>query len=211
MKSDRMRRAKLGISKRWMLYRSDYRKALRRFPDNSVDAVITDPPYDDTLNVRELRRVCKGNIVVFCKPENQFFVPDEYLFWVKTPSTKNYLRKCGRFVEMILVKRRGRTFNALHWSQMTGVYDDRLVMPPTHPHEKPISLVERLLRIYTNHGDRVLDPFMGSGVVGVACVALGRHFIGVECDPDYFKIARHRIENVMVKTKGACDAAHCKV
>lgn len=44
-------------------------------PDKSMDAIITDPMYDGSLDVTELRRVCRGNIVVFCKPENQFFKP----------------------------------------------------------------------------------------------------------------------------------------
>jgi len=159
----------------------------------SVNAAVTDPPYDKALDVGELRRVTKGNIVVFCKPENQFFVPDEYLFWVKTPSTKNYRSKCGRFVEMVLVERCGLAFNPLHWSQMTGVYDDRLVMPPAHPCEKPVSLMERLLRIYTKLVDCVLDPFMGSGTTGIAAMKTGRRFIGMEIGEGYFNIACQRI------------------
>ena len=158
-----------------------------------VDAIITDPPYDlpSTL-IAPILGACKGNIIMFCKPENQFFIPDEYLFWIKTPSTKNYSRACGHFVEMILV-RRGGTFNRLHWSQMTGVYDDRLIMPPIHPHEKPVSLMERLIRIYTNPGDTVLDPFMGSGTTGLACKNTGRNFVGIENNPDHFVAAENKI------------------
>jgi len=157
---------------------------------DSVDAVITDPPYDkDVLPVLETA----GNVLVFCKPENQWpGAWDERLFWIKTPSTKNYARNCGRFVEMILVEK-ASTFNRLHWSQMVGVYDDRLVWPPVHPHEKPIALLERLCRIYTNRGDTVLDPFMGSGTTGVACVKTGREFIGIEIDEGYFNSAVKRI------------------
>jgi site-specific DNA-methyltransferase (adenine-specific) len=129
--------------------------------------------------------------------ENQFFHADEYLFWMKTPSTKNYTKACGRFVEMILVKRYGKTFNRLHWSQMTGVYDDRLIYPPVHPFQKPVSLMERLVRIYTNPGDVVLDPFMGSGTTGVACANTGRGFVGVEIDKEVFDIAQKNIEEVL--------------
>ncbi len=164
----------------------------------NVDAVITDPPYDFDKGWLMYCANCKGNLVAFCKPENQWFVPDEYLFWVKTPSTKNYSRNCGRFVEMILVKRKGDTFNQLHWSQMTGVYDDRLIYKPVHPYEKPLSLMERLVRIYTNPGDTVLDLFMGSGTTGVACVKNGRNFIGIETDPEHFKIAKRKINEANV-------------
>ena len=163
-------------------------------PDNSIDAIITDPPYDMQLDVSQLRRVCAGNILLFCKPENQYCRADEYLFWIKTPSTKNYSRHPGRFVEMILVLR-GPTFNVLHWSQMTGVYDDRLINPPTHPYEKPLALIERLVRIYTKPGDVVLDPFMGSGTTGIAARNLGREFIGIERDVEYYNLARENINH----------------
>ena len=159
------------------------------------DAIITDPPYDTQIDVRYFTSISNGNVIMFCCPENQYFKPDEYLFWTKTPSTKNYSRNCGRFVEMILVKKIGPVFNQLHWSQMIGVYDDRLIYPPVHPFEKPVSLIERLLRIYTNPGGLVLDPFMGSGTTGVACVQTGRNFIGIEIDPKYFAIAEKRIRD----------------
>ena len=58
----------------------------------------------------------------------------------------------------------------------------------------PIELVNRCLSMATEHGDTVLDPFMGSGTTGVACVNTGRNFIGIELDPDYFAIAEKRIE-----------------
>jgi DNA modification methylase len=51
-----------------------------------------------------------------------------------------------------------------------------------------------LIEHYTNEGDTVLDPYMGSGTTGIACVELGRNFIGIELDPNYFAIAQKRIE-----------------
>ncbi len=172
------------------LYNSDCRNTVVL-----CDAIITDPPYDASPNdVMKHSLNCSGNVVVFCKPENQFFIPDEYLFWVKTPSTKNYSKNCGRFVEMILVCRKGDTFNQLHWSQMTGVFDDRLIYPPIHPHEKPLSLMERLVRIYTKPGDTVYDPYMGRGTAGLACIRNGRNFIGYELNPEYYKMAEERLK-----------------
>jgi len=64
-----------------------------------------------------------------------------------------------------------------------------------HPNEKPIALMYRLVEIATPKEGLVLDPFMGSGTTGVACVQTGRNFIGVEVDPGYFEIAKQRIEN----------------
>jgi site-specific DNA-methyltransferase (adenine-specific) len=62
-----------------------------------------------------------------------------------------------------------------------------------HPTVKPVELMEYLLNLTTNEGDIVLDPFMGSGTTGVACVNLGRRFIGIEKEPEYFAISEKRI------------------
>ena len=63
-----------------------------------------------------------------------------------------------------------------------------------HPTQKPVALCEYLISTYTNKGDLVLDFCMGSGTTGVAAKNLGRDFIGIELDADYFEIARDRIE-----------------
>lgn len=62
-----------------------------------------------------------------------------------------------------------------------------------HPTQKPVALIEYLIKTYTNTGDTVLDFTMGSGTTGVACRNLGRKFIGIELDDEYFKIAKDRI------------------
>jgi site-specific DNA-methyltransferase (adenine-specific) len=62
-----------------------------------------------------------------------------------------------------------------------------------HPTQKPVELMEYLIRTYTNPGDTVLDSCMGSGTTGVACMNLGRRFIGIEKDSAYFQIASERI------------------
>lgn len=63
-----------------------------------------------------------------------------------------------------------------------------------HPTQKPVALLEYLIRTYTNEGEIVLDNCMGSGSTGVACVNTGRSFIGMELDPGYFETAKRRIE-----------------
>ena len=62
-----------------------------------------------------------------------------------------------------------------------------------HPTQKPVALMEYLIRTYTNEGDTVLDFTMGSGTTGVACANTGRRFIGIELDADYFDIASGRV------------------
>lgn len=63
-----------------------------------------------------------------------------------------------------------------------------------HPTTKPLWIMQRLVTTVTKPGDTVLDPFMGSGTTGVACVQTGRNFIGIEIDRGYFEIAQRRIE-----------------
>jgi site-specific DNA-methyltransferase (adenine-specific) len=63
-----------------------------------------------------------------------------------------------------------------------------------HPTQKPVALMEYLIRTYTNEGDMVMDNCMGSGTTGVACLNTGRKFIGIEKDEGYFSKAKDRIE-----------------
>lgn len=63
-----------------------------------------------------------------------------------------------------------------------------------HPTQKPVALLEYLIKTYTNEGEMVLDNCMGSGSTGVACVNTNRKFIGIELDENYFNIAKDRIE-----------------
>ena len=64
----------------------------------------------------------------------------------------------------------------------------------THPTQKPVALMEYLIRTYTNEGETVLDFTMGSGTTGVACANTGRRFIGIELDAGYYAIAERRIQ-----------------
>lgn len=68
-----------------------------------------------------------------------------------------------------------------------------------HPTQKPVALLEYLIRTYTNEGETVLDFTMGSGSTGVACINTNRNFIGIELDAGYFKIAEKRIADAQNK------------
>lgn len=65
-----------------------------------------------------------------------------------------------------------------------------------HPTQKPIKLMERIVSLFTNENDTVLDFCMGSGSTGVACLNLNRNFIGIEKDEEYFNIAKKRLDNI---------------
>ena len=77
--------------------------------------------------------------------------------------------------------------NVLRFANVTG-------SQAIHPTQKPVALLEYLIKTYTNEGDLVLDNVAGSGSTGVACQNLNRNFIGIELDAGYFEIAKKRIE-----------------
>lgn len=173
-------------------WKGDAFEILPNLPDNEFDVIITDPPYDFKLDEKEfihkeLLRVSKGTIIVFSPPENQWILPaDQYLFWLKPPSTKNTSRRYSRFVEIMFVYREGTWNTKRHWSQYTNVFKDLVDDASIHPFRKPPSLIERLVLNHTNEGDKVLDPFGGSFVVAEVCDRFGRHCLSIEKDESRF-------------------------
>jgi DNA modification methylase len=122
----------------------------------------------------------------------------------------------GRYIpQMTKGKYRKKMTGGIKESEITGgnavvdEYSNDLYYPKTileygtgnmrkgrlHPTQKPIALLEYLIKTYTNEGEKVLDFTMGSGSTGVACVNTNRNFIGIELDDKYFEIAKERIEN----------------
>lgn len=86
-------------------------------------------------------------------------------------------------------------------SVLSGFYDKErqnssILYKPRHPTQKPLDLVKNLILTYSNEGDVVFDPFMGSGTTGLGCKNLNRSFIGCEIFEDYFNIAQSRINGV---------------
>lgn len=77
---------------------------------------------------------------------------------------------------------------------------DKIRKGSLHPTQKPIALLEYLIKTYTNEGETVLDNCMGSGSTGVACINTNRNFIGYELDEHYFQIAKERLEQHECKT-----------
>ena len=79
---------------------------------------------------------------------------------------------------------------------VTLIEFDKVRRGSIHPTQKPVALIEYLIKTYTNEGDLVLDFTMGSGTTGVGCIHLNRDFIGIELDKGYFNMAKERIENI---------------
>ena len=86
-------------------------------------------------------------------------------------------------------------------SRPTGFQSTEPAVKNGHPCPKPIKQMEWLVNRTSMVGETVLDPFMGSGTTGVACINLGRKFIGIEIEPKYFEIACKRIEHATEQAK----------
>ena len=81
-------------------------------------------------------------------------------------------------------------------TQLIEINRDSMYDEKYHPTQKPVELMEMLVRTYTNEGDTVLDFVMGSGTTAVACKNTNRNFIGIENNEEYFNIAKRRVETV---------------
>jgi site-specific DNA-methyltransferase (adenine-specific) len=179
----------------------DCLEIMRGMPDKCVDLVVTDPPYDFTKSqiwdlLGEFQRVSRYGSIVFFPPENQWGIPEQYLFWVKPISTKNTSRRYSRFVEMIGLYNlplKTKWDASRHWSQYTNVFTDLVEGESEHPYEKPRSLMRRLILNHSERNDLILDPFLGSGTTAVAAKQLGRNYIGIELSEKYCKIAEERL------------------
>jgi site-specific DNA-methyltransferase (adenine-specific) len=123
-------------------------------------------------------------------------VEDILVFYKKLPTynrntqaTNKISRSCnsqnygGRESVVYTQTETGYPKNLLEFNSETGL----------HPTQKPVALLEYLIKTYTNEGETVLDNCMGSGTTAVACINTNRNFIGIELDPEYFKIAEKRI------------------
>ena len=132
----------------------------------------------------------------------------EYMFVFSKgkPKTFNPLKdRNNKHVGKLISKTKRQTDGTTKkgWSYISGQYGQRFNIWDISPHRQsgqgahpapfPENLAHDHIISWSNEGDTVLDPFMGSGTTGVACVNTGRNFIGIEIDPDYFAIAENRI------------------
>lgn len=137
---------------------------------------------------------------------------DIAVFYRKKPTYNPQMRK-GKMREKG-GRRGGQTSNYGRFERISNIndayYPTSILDFPSprhkngHPTQKPVPLLEYLVKTYTNEGDTVLDNCMGSGSTGVACVKTGRRFIGIELDKGYFDVATKRIEEEQRK-KTDCD------
>ena len=179
-----------------------------------VSAALDFEPITETLRQaipRWCADNCKGWMLAFCQIEGVYLWREAILdadltykrglFWVKPDGSPQFSGQGpapgGEFAVLAWCPGGPAVWNA-HGKR--GVYKHNVNGPKRereHPTPKPISLMRELLKDFTNEGDLILDPFMGSGTTGVAAALMGRRFIGIERDPKYFDLAHRRIREAL--------------
>jgi DNA modification methylase len=191
------------------LIQGDCLEVMKGMPDKSVDAVITDPPYGiaDKWNSPQVGK--NGRSVLWngdndwdkeTNPNAIFMAvnkANKSIVWggnyYPLPPSRGYLI----WDKMQKFSNADSEMAWCSWEQTPRTFrysrGQLATEGKVHPTQKPLPLIKWCLEFCSNPGDTILDPFMGSGTTGVACVQTGRNFIGIEIDPDYFAIAEERI------------------
>lgn len=155
----------------------------------------------------EYQRLCSGSIYVFCGTEQVSELRSGFVdrgfstrlcVWEKTnPSPMNGQHIWLSSIECCVFARLPKAPFNEHCK--SAVWKNPNGHSKIHPTEKPLALMERLVKASSDPGMTVLDNCMGSGTTGVACVNTKRNFIGIEKDENYFQIAKKRIEEAQEK------------
>lgn len=196
-----MHEAKASAARR---IRTDGRDEIKALNFDCIDAIREQVAH-------EAARLSEGWALFFCSPEGVGrwadainASPAKYkraCFWVKpdcTPQLNGQGPAMGG--ESFVAAWCGKGHARWNAGGKRGVYTHQCNPPSRHgghPTEKPVALMSELVTDFTNPGDTVLDPFMGSGATGIACVRRGRRFIGIEQNPEYFEMACERIREAV--------------
>ena len=152
------------------------------------------------LNAKKMPLKSHENIMVFYKKPptyNPQMVGNE-VRTVKRSGNKSKTTNYGDFIEI-----KESTYIGRYPKDIIKFNKDK----GYHPTQKPVALLEYLIKTYTNEGEIILDNCMGSGSTGVGCINTNRRFLGIELDESYFNIAKERIEEA-VKKKNNSSGTH---
>lgn len=201
------------------IYNQDCLEGLKALPDKSIDLILTDPPYGKKVDkgtngfgaaknrryaggwdkeappqqvFNEMFRVAK-NLIIFGGNYFGNMLPTSncWIFWDK----KGDIAFQNPFADGELIyttfKKPVQKIVFRQQGFITDSKDKRY-----HPTQKPTELVQMLIEQFTEPGQIVCDPFLGSGTTAVAAVKTGRHYIGYEINPDYFQICCDWLDDV---------------
>lgn len=211
---------------------------LKDIESNSIDCLITDPPYGTndeygklikrgnkhtsfnviewdtilpTAFLEDVYRVLKedswGFIFVDKKEvttvwnvlEKYGFKPRNTFYWVKSNKAPTPRKNFKSSVEVAIAFTKGRT--NMKWKG--GANQNNYIILPfvmgkervNHPTQKPVKLISHFIELVTNPGDIILDPYIGSGTTAVAAKLLGRGYVGIELESEYYDIAKRRVDD----------------
>lgn len=180
---------------------------------SGVDAVVTDPPYgvgkadwDESFPTSWYSlamQVCRGTC--FIMPGNSALpqclemvngdYQDVFVIWLSNGMTLGPV-SFGNWIPVVVAQRERKHLGNQNHLRCVVDASERI----EHPSPKPLSAMVKLIAVHTESGVSILDPFMGSGTTGVACIRTGRRFIGIEKEPKYFDIAVKRITDELNRT-----------
>jgi site-specific DNA-methyltransferase (adenine-specific) len=203
------------------LYHGDCLEVMRGIPDKAAYLVLTDPPYgiritrnakpigvathrsrqataqtwDDDIPGKpyfeEMFRISKHQIVFGANYFWEHFYSSQcYIVWDKRGDLPDVPFAPTEFAWTSFTKRPSKRYLVRNHGFIRDSKDERT----GHPTQKPSELFTQIILDFTKPGDLVIDPYMGAGTTGIACVNTGRDFIGIEKDAGYFAIANDRIE-----------------
>lgn len=223
-----------------VIYNGDCIDGMRFIADESIDLIVTDPPYlmsyktgrrkDKTHKfcteiqgdnnpdlirdyIKECYRIMKNDTAcyIFCNVnkvdvfkkelEGVGFNVKNMIIWVKNNHTAGDLvAQYGKKYEIIFYVNKGRC--PIRNGRITDVWEFPKVSgkDQVHQNQKPVEIIKQCIEKSSDPGALVFDGFMGSGTTAIACLETGRHYVGYELDPEYYKIARDRILDYVLET-----------
>lgn len=199
------------------IHNLDCFSATVQLDDESVDAVITDPPYPNRMHLfpetlvdglAMLYLACKKAkkyVVFFWNP---FDVPPAPPGWhevAKHVWHKPDAKSITHYEVIVCWSKEAKQKVSRVWSIPILDYRSLHDWKP-HPTQKPVKLLRYLLEQYTQEGETVFDPFVGSGTTAVACQQMKRHFIATEKNPEYAQIASSRLKEPKREEQAPTDA-----
>lgn len=191
----------------YQLHLGDCIEFMRTLPDKYFDLCLTDPPYG--MNSHNMR-----NAVGFMNVDWDSSPASDTQINESIRVSQNQIIWGGNYFNLLpsrcfLIWDKGETMYGRSWAECEMAWTNfdkvaRIFKTGTreekeHPTQKPLTLMRWCIESYSNIGDTIFDPFMGSGTTGVACMQLGRNFVGYEIDHNYFKIAEKRIKQASLQ------------
>jgi site-specific DNA-methyltransferase (adenine-specific) len=199
----------------------------RIIKDDGAIVLTAAQPFTSVLVSSNLKMFRQHLIWLKTRPTNVFNAKKQFMKWhedicvfyKKLPTFHPQMRTDGQFSQAKVQRKNhdrsdgvfgktGEKKDYVHESN-GGLFYPKTVLEFSnvnghkhfHPTQKPVALMEYLIRTYTNEGDVILDNTMGSGTTGVACKNTNRNFIGIEKEPKYFEIAKRRLDTVAEDSK----------